>query len=255
MSVPEAGGLATAMAALRREHPEARILSELVSVPGEHAVVRVTVELPGHGSASTLGSAEAVESPRCIELAEDRALLRALRWLGYGIEELPATYQPVISATPAHSPVVHEYAGRGETTVSPPSAPWDEPAHRAATRVAERHESADRDPQVVEREQGSAAGGRRDALSARRAQGAGSSATRPTTAPRRAGQESHAALPADFGWDAFWRWARPLGFTRKEQVAEALGRPLAEIQELSPRELRAALETHLPEGEERARRG
>ncbi len=241
MDVPEpvAGDLTATLAALRREYPEARLLSELASVPGEHVVVRVTIELPGYGATSALGSATAGESPRWIELAEDRALMRALRRLSYEVAEAQAAHQSAELGTPVRSTFPVEPASRSQTPGPLLSTPREEPAGQAPAPLApaRRGELAVRDRPV---EPATDDAGKPERLP-------GTRATAETAAPA----EHRPASRADTGWDGFWRWARPFGFSRKEQIAEALGRPIPEIQGLSPRELRTLVEAHLRERERR----
>ncbi len=236
---PGAGDLTATLAALRREHPEARLLSELVSAPGEHVVVRVTLELPGYGATSALGSATTGESPRWIELAEDRALVRALRRLGYEVAEPQATERSAELRTPVRSTFLVEPASRSQILSPLQSTPREEPAGQAPAPLApaDPGEFGVRDRPL----EPAADDARAPELPT------GTQATVETAAPA----EHRTALRADSGWDGFWRWARPLGFSRKEQIAETLGRPLPEIQGLSPRELRALLEAHLRERKRR----
>lgn len=236
---PVAGDLTATLAALRREYPEARLLSELVSALGEHVVVRVTIELPGYGATSALGSATTGESPRWIELAEDRALIRTLRRLGYEVAETHVAYRSTELGTPVRSTFPLEPASRSQTPGPLQSTPREEPAGQVPAPLAPARpgEFGVRDRPV---EPAADDAGAPELL-------AGTQATVETAAPA----EHRTAFRSDSGWDGFWRWARPLGFSRKEQIAETLGRPLPEIQGLSPRELRALLEAHLRERKRR----
>ncbi|MCM8747925.1 hypothetical protein NET02_02055 [Thermomicrobiaceae bacterium CFH 74404] len=237
----DADALLAAVKRLRREHPETRIVTELVAPPGEHVVVRVTVELPGHGSVSALGSAEAGESPRWVELAEDRALQRALDRLGsatldalapagagtptspvtagdrrswdQGSESLKSARAEGLSTQPAElvgvmsSPGKADVAGQASTDIGPAGGIGREPGTPPASAAQARYTVAG-----------------------------------PEELSRRESREPRPATRAEYGWDEFWRWARARGFSRKDQIAEALG---YSVTDLTPRELRAALEAHL----------
>lgn len=247
----DAHGLAAAVVALRREHPEARITAELVTALGEQAIVRVMVELPGHGSVSALGSAGAGESPRWVELAENRALLRALSLLGYQAAEHWAARPSAEPETPALSAPSNQPSSWDQAIERP------EPVRREAqvarpvepVGVAPLPGRSDGTGQVPP-ETGLAGGIARE----RGAPLAPSTQTaRPAAGPeeasRRESKEPRSATRSDYGWDEFWRWARARGFSRKDQIAEALG---YSVEGLTPRELRAALETRLREHEQRS---
>uniref|UniRef100_A0A7C2WDV9 Uncharacterized protein n=1 Tax=Thermorudis sp. TaxID=1969470 RepID=A0A7C2WDV9_9BACT len=245
-----AGAVVAAVVALRREHPEARIAAELVTAVGEQAIVRVTVELPGHGSASALGSAEAGESPRWVELAEDRALLRALSLLGY---QAAASWVAGPSAEP-EAPALSAPSDR-------PSG-WDQAIERPEPVRREAQVARPAEPVGVGRSPGKGDGAGHTppetglAGGIARERGAPLAPSTQTARPAagqeeaswRESKEPRSASRSDYGWDEFWRWARAQGFFRKEQIAEALGRP---VEDLTPRELRMALEAYLREHEQR----
>jgi hypothetical protein len=95
---------------LRREHPEAQITTQHVQLTPEAAVFRVEITIPDGGGASAYGSAAAGDGPRFIELAETRALGRALLALGYGTEHAPdfaiSEGEPASKKTPELPPGV-----------------------------------------------------------------------------------------------------------------------------------------------------
>lgn len=69
----------------RSDHPDAEIETELVVAEDDIAVCRATLRTQSGGSASSHGSAlRDVNATGYVELAEDRALTRALTALGYG---------------------------------------------------------------------------------------------------------------------------------------------------------------------------
>ena len=92
---------------LRREHPDAEILTEHVQIEPTAAIFKATVTLPTGGRATGYGSETAGDFGDFIEKAETKAIGRALNALGYGAqfgergeEEAAAGPRPV-SAPPA----------------------------------------------------------------------------------------------------------------------------------------------------------
>uniref|UniRef100_A0A7C2WAT7 Uncharacterized protein n=2 Tax=Thermorudis TaxID=1649508 RepID=A0A7C2WAT7_9BACT len=73
---------------LRRDHPDARVQTELVELDRERgfALFRASIEIPGGGSATAYGSETEGDFRDYIEKAETKALGRALRALGYSDE-------------------------------------------------------------------------------------------------------------------------------------------------------------------------
>lgn len=89
---------------LRSEHPDARIETQLVPTSEELALCRATVYLASGASASAHGSARLDGNGDLLfELAENRALARALAALGYGAE---FTDEDHLEARPRLSPPV-----------------------------------------------------------------------------------------------------------------------------------------------------
>jgi hypothetical protein len=71
---------------LRKEHPDAEILTELVQHDPQMAIFKATVTLPTGGKATGYGSETASDFPDFIEKAETKAIGRALNALGYGAQ-------------------------------------------------------------------------------------------------------------------------------------------------------------------------
>lgn len=71
---------------LRKEHPQAAIVTEAITIAADHAVFRAQVLLPGGGSATGHGSETANDFGDFLEKAETKALGRALAALGYGTQ-------------------------------------------------------------------------------------------------------------------------------------------------------------------------
>lgn len=239
----DADALVAAAQRLRREHPEARIVTELVTPPGEHVVVRVTVELPGHGSVSALGSAEDGESRRWVELAEDRALQRALERLGSAAPDALAPAGAGTQTFPVTAGEARSWDQESESLKStqPVELPTQPAELVGAVSSSGNGDVAGQAPTDI----GSAGGiGRERGTPLVPSTQTARPATGPEEASRRESREPRPATRSDYGWDEFWRWARARGFSRKDQIAETLG---ISVADLSPRELRAALEAYLRE--------
>jgi len=71
---------------LRKEHPDAEIVTELIRIDDAGAIFKATVSIPGGGRATGHGSETATDFSDYIEKAETKALGRALNALGYGAQ-------------------------------------------------------------------------------------------------------------------------------------------------------------------------
>ena len=71
---------------LRKEHPDAEIVTELVQHDPQMAIFKATVSVPTGGKATGYGSETASDFPDFIEKAETKAIGRALNALGYGAQ-------------------------------------------------------------------------------------------------------------------------------------------------------------------------
>jgi hypothetical protein len=92
LQVPGRGGGADYLAVkwrllwLRKEHPDAEIVTELVQHDPQMAIFKATVTVPTGGKATGYGSETASDFPDFIEKAETKAIGRALNALGYGAQ-------------------------------------------------------------------------------------------------------------------------------------------------------------------------
>ena len=71
---------------LRKDHPDAEIVTELVQHDPQMAIFKATVTVPSGGKATGYGSETASDFPDFIEKAETKAIGRALNALGYGAQ-------------------------------------------------------------------------------------------------------------------------------------------------------------------------
>src|SRR5215217_3911817 len=88
---------------LRKEHPDAEIVTELVQHDPQMAIFKATVTVPTGGKATGYGSETASDFPDFIEKAETKAIGRALNALGYGAQfgESQRPEDPVPDRAPA----------------------------------------------------------------------------------------------------------------------------------------------------------
>jgi hypothetical protein len=96
---------------LRKEHPDAEIVTELVQYEPQLAIFKATVTIPTGGKATGYCSETANDFADFVEKAETKAIGRALNALGYGAqfsergEELTQERQPAAASAPAVRPV------------------------------------------------------------------------------------------------------------------------------------------------------
>lgn len=122
---------------LRAEHPDARIVTELIERGDKAALFRACVTLPSGGSATGWGSETQDDFGDFLEKAETKALGRALAALGYGTQfavELDegdsVADSPVERKQPP--PIARDLSGKPEPkplvakTTAPPIGPSDE---------------------------------------------------------------------------------------------------------------------------------
>jgi hypothetical protein len=114
---------------LRKEHPDAEIITELVQHDPQMAIFKATVTLPTGGKATGYGSETASDFPDFIEKAETKAIGRALNALGYGAQ---------FGDRPDESPVERRDE-RGTPAAAP--APRPVPLPRQSARAEQRPEA------------------------------------------------------------------------------------------------------------------
>jgi hypothetical protein len=217
---------------LRREHPDAEIVTEHVQIDPTLAIFKATVTIPTGGKATGYGSETAADFADFIEKAETKAIGRALNALGYGAQfgerngddsELP----PVVAANSTRPPAGH--------SASTPATPADRPTTIAATvntaPAAPIDFAAGRDRTAGQRAEA-------PARSEVAIESSGTSQSRSETPD--AAHRSETATPpepelSEYSWSAFWPWARGLGLNGPRPVEKLIGRPTTG---LTPAELR-----------------
>jgi hypothetical protein len=240
---------------LRREHPDAEILTEHVRIDEGMAIFKATVSVPTGGRATGYGSETAGDFGDFIEKAETKAIGRALNALGYGAqfsekgEDEPAPVpQDRRQASPSAERVTPTPPGQQAEPSTPPVAAVP-PQPRPAPAVREvRDAPAAREEPVPIRQAAPPSTERpaRGPVAAPRPATPDRPARQPTTAPTPAPSPDDDDVDmADMTWTAFWAWARPLGYNKRGDIEQLLG---YSIDTLTPAEVRAQVREARGEG-------
>jgi hypothetical protein len=233
---------------LRKEHPDAQIVTEHVRIDDGIAIFKATVTLPSGGKATGYGSETAGDFGDFIEKAETKAIGRALNALGYGAQfsergeedataSGPPPAPPARPAAAAPSPPAAPPRGQAGPPAEPPRpierpTPIPAPAPAEPTAIQEPPAPVPFRP-AAERPAPAEAPGRREQTPAP----VRGPRPVPVPAPAAAGAGDDEAM-ADVSWNDFWTWARTLGYRKRDEVEEFLGRP---IEGLTPGEVRGLI--------------
>ena len=249
---------------LRSEHPGAIIETQLVSLDNDTAVCKATVRVPDGGSATGHASAGrgAGSGANHIELAETRAIGRALAALGYGTQ---FTEDDALQDRTA-PPSVDRPVERPVSLVTPPVTTQPQPPTRMRPVRDDDDESETtpsagppepREPVDVRDSRGP-----RETRPVReiREEPAQDDEVRPEPTPMKRGsdlkqrpEQSGTDAPAreDISWTRFWEWAKRHGYRDAAHLRELLG---IDVNALTPGEVRAHIKRyeldHPPGGEE-----
>jgi len=248
---------------LRREHPDAEILTEHVRIDEGMAIFKATVSVPTGGKATGYGSETAGDFGDFIEKAETKAIGRALNALGYGAQ---FSEKGDDEPTPAAAPPERRQVQPPPERVSPPPAQPRQPVAQAepaapAPPAIATVPSQPR-PAPVVRETRDTPEPREEPVPIRPATSPAAersapnpvAAARPTAPERPARQPAPTPAPvpddddvdmADMTWTAFWAWARPLGYNKRGDIEQLLG---YSIDTLTPAEVRAQVREARGEG-------
>jgi hypothetical protein len=185
---------------LRKEHPDAEIVTELVQHDPQMAIFKATVTVPTGGKATGYGSETASDFPDFIEKAETKAIGRALNALGYGAQfgDFQRSDDPALDRTPTQ--IDGERAAPAARPVALPRP--EETPQRLPEAKVDRPSPA------------------------------------PPPTPSRSQAASPAAADpelVDYSWSAFWPWARERGLNGPKEIENLIGQQVAG---LSPAELR-----------------
>ena len=197
---------------LRSREPEATIETQVVPSDEDEIVCRATISVRSGASVSAHGSARRSDDEAAVEVAENRALARALASLGIGTEYLDdddVELQPVPNP-PVNLMTARALMDRGELAYE--------------TRTDETSTDEESAPAPDEPEEAPA-------------DGTGGSATlQPASS-----LDNSSAEPEDISWTKFWAWAKPRGYGSAIELGELL-----EVDVLShtPGEIRRMIKRH-----------
>jgi hypothetical protein len=173
---------------LRKEHPDASIVTELVQYDPQMAIFKATVTLPTGGMATGYGSETASDFPDFIEKAETKAIGRALNALGYGAQFSDAPHPE----EPLQGRETGEPSRPSARSEAPPQP--EEPAERTTQPVVAARPVATPVPATA------------------------------TPVPATATSDPELA---DYSWSAFWPWARERGLNGPREIEALIGQPVA----------------------------
>jgi len=194
---------------LRREHPDAEIVTEHVRIDETSAIFKATVALPTGGKATGYGSETAGDFGDFIEKAETKAIGRALNALGYGAQFADDTDEAAARLAPAPTVAERPATARPTRSAPPPAAP--------------------REPIAIDPERQRPG----PAAPPPTAASASNRAATPNSAEPAATDEPDMA---DYTPTAFWRWAKEQGLDRPG-VEQLIGRSVIGLTPLEMRRL------------------
>ena len=183
---------------LRKEHPDAEIVTELVQHDPQMAIFKATVTVPTGGKATGYGSETASDFPDFIEKAETKAIGRALNALGYG-------------------------AQFGDPARIDDQAPKDrrgQPATPVARPVPLPQREVRQEPQERKAES--------------RAAGPSPSPSPAADPPSPAAADPELV---EYSWSAFWPWARERGLNGPREIENLIGQQVAGLSPAELRDL------------------
>lgn len=226
---------------LRQRVPDARVGTAMVSF-GERAVVMsATISVPGGGQGSghvAIALDGETGVAQAIEIAETRAIGRALDVLGYVVTESASAAPQDRSTPPAPRPSPDEQAARRT----------EPPGHVQALRQMKHRDSP---PEELATQQPTPVGPypeEQEAATESPESRAEPAQEAPT--PRAGRTETSTSEPdepelEDISWTAFWGWARTTcQLSSKGQLEELLGQP---VGNKTPGQLRQLLNAHFAE--------
>lgn len=226
--------------ALRGRYPGLAVTTELTHIHDEQVVIRASLTFSDGGSI-TAHAAEPTGSgllDTAIELAEQRALARALDLLGVG---------DTSSLTRRDSALSEPQDPRGETPAPEPAPSRPEPP-RFPTESPARPDEGNTPPIVEALRRGTVRRPRPLESEPEAVAGPTGTAQPEPASPEPERPESQAASTpepaadpepdmADYNWTHFWRWARANDLSTKGQVEVRINRPIDGLTPLEVRQL------------------
>ncbi|HEV2107259.1 MAG TPA: hypothetical protein VGR16_03265 [Thermomicrobiales bacterium] len=222
---------------LRREHPDAQIITEHVQINETSAIFKATVSVPSGGRATGYGSETAGDFGDFIEKAETKAIGRALNALGYGAQFAEGDEEGVPPAPSRAAAQPRSNRPKPASSRAPIPIPTAPTPVAVPTVSSAADEAAPRAIAIDDQEEQDS----RDSAASIDAAVQPTSPPRvtPDTAPARPDSESEPEPDmADYSHAAFWDWARPRGYQTREDVERAINRSM---KGLTPKEVRRLL--------------
>jgi hypothetical protein len=183
---------------LRKEHPDAEIVTELVQHDPQMAIFKATVTVPTGGKATGYGSETASDFPDFIEKAETKAIGRALNALGYGAQ----FGEPARSDDSSPGPT-RDRRGQPSPPVARP-VPLPQPGERQEQKPELKAEQPSPPPDPA------------------------------ADAPSPAATDPELV---DYSWSAFWPWARERGLNGPREIENLIGQQVAGLSPAELRDL------------------
>ncbi len=191
---------------LRSHEPEASIETQIVPSSEDEIICRAKLTLRSGASVSAHASASRADSANAIEIAEDRALIRALAALGFGAEyiedddvELQATPNPPVNLMTARA-----LMDRNEQRYDPEPELDDESP----------------EPETEDDQEEPAP---------------------PATLQPASTVDDGPKQPEDISWTKFWAWAKPRGYGTALELGELLG---VDVLSHTPGEIRRMIKRY-----------
>jgi hypothetical protein len=234
---------------LRSEHPDAQIETDLIAADADSVVCKATVRLADGGSATGHASATRTPDMTHIELAETRAIGRALAALGYGAEyadpdsfATPSERGAPVSLVPNPPAALPRQDERQQPAQSPPRmrpVPVEDasdeerespaPVRPMREREREREPATTRELREVRTREPEYANYDEPPPPIPTQMGRASD-LRPT-----AGDGPRQKVTEDVLWSRFWDWAKRRGYRDAAHLKELLG---VDVNALTPAEVR-----------------
>jgi len=247
---------------LRSEHPDAQIETDLIAADADSVVCKATVRLSDGGSATGHASATRSADMTHVELAETRAIGRALAALGYGAEYAdPDSFTPraaergpsPVSLVPTQPTALP----RGDERSERPKPSQTAPRVRPVPVEDHIQDDEDDEPTELQTPQSVRPARERELREVRTREPEYDIEPPPLPTPMGRGSDLRPATSdaprqktgEDVSWTKFWEYAKRRGYRDAAHLKELLG---VDVNALTPGEVRDRLrryELENPPGE------
>lgn len=197
---------------LRTREPEATVETQVVPTDEDEVVCRATISLRSGAAAAAHGSARRSDGEPAVELAENRALARALASLGFGTEYLD---EDDIQVEPGPSPPVNLMTAR--TLMDRETESYD-------PDNADDPQEPDSEPEDL----------------TETPEPPPDPASHPGLQPA-SSIDDQPSEGEDISWTKFWAWAKPRGYGSAVELGELLG---VDVLSHTPGEIRRMIKRY-----------